>query len=100
MILDVGPKTAKHFDLLLKNVRTIIWNGPMGIAEKYPEGTRALVKAIERARGLKVIGGGDTIAFLRRYHMLKGFSHVSTGGGAMLEFLAGKKLPGVEALKR
>lgn len=99
MILDVGQETAQHFGPVFKSVRTIVWNGPVGIAEQYPKGTYALARAVARARGLKIVGGGDTIAFLRKYSTLKGFSHVSTGGGAMLEFLAGKKLPGIEVLR-
>lgn len=99
---DIGPKTIRLFVSLLRQAKTVIWNGPLGRAEipKFAEGTKAVARALARSNAFTVVGGGDTIAILRRCRLLRGFDHVSTGGGAMLEFLAGKKLPGVEALKR
>lgn len=100
-ILDAGPKTLEIFAKALRGAKTIVWNGPLGMSDlkTFSAGTIALAKVLKRTHAFKVVGGGDTVAVLRRYNLLSGFSHVSTGGGAMLEFLAGKKLPGVEALK-
>lgn len=99
---DIGPKTIGLFVSLLRQAKTVIWNGPMGRAEisEFAEGTKAVARALARSNAFTVVGGGDTIAILRRYRLLRGFDHVSTGGGAMLEFLAGKKLPGIEVLRR
>ncbi|OHA06946.1 MAG: phosphoglycerate kinase [Candidatus Sungbacteria bacterium RIFCSPLOWO2_01_FULL_47_10] len=101
-IVDIGVETRKYFAAVLKPARTILWNGPLGVieAEKFSWGTLEIVKEMKKIRAYKVTGGGETIAFLKRHDLLGAFDHVSTGGGAMLEFLAGKKLPGVEALKR
>lgn len=98
---DIGPETCALFASVVKRARTIVWNGPMGLAEnpKFSHGTKSVAGAIKKAKAFRVVGGGDTVAILRKYGLLKGFDHVSTGGGAMLEFLAGKKLPGIEALK-
>lgn len=105
-IVDIGPKTRKQFSLLAKCARTIVWNGPLGVCEvpAFARGTKKLVDAVGESAAFKVIGGGDTLAVLESPRLLKkiarrGRTHVSTGGGAMLEFLAGKKLPGIEALK-
>lgn len=99
---DIGPKTVRAFLILLRQARTIVWNGPMGLIEvpKFSSGTLNLAKGMKELSAFKVLGGGDTIAFLRKHRALRGFNHISTGGGAMLEFLAGKKLPGIEALKK
>ena len=100
---DIGPRTSKLFNSVIGRARTIIWNGPLGLAEvaKFSHGTRDMAQSIARQKkAFSVLGGGDTIAVLRKYKLLKGFGHISTGGGAMLEFLAGKKLPGIEVLKR
>lgn len=101
MILDLGPKTLELFSQSMRGAKTIVWNGPVGMTdfETFSAGTVAIAKALKKIHAFKVVGGGDTVAVLRKYNLLSGFSHVSTGGGAMLEFLAGKKLPGVEALK-
>lgn len=98
---DIGPKTIDLFVSLLCQANTIIWNGPLGRAEipEFAEGTKAVARALARSNAFTVVGGGDTIAILRRCRLLRRFDHISTGGGAMLEFLAGKKLPGIEALK-
>lgn len=101
-IYDIGPKTRFLFRRVLGDARTIIWNGPLGLVEErgYAAGTLAVAHALARHRGLVLVGGGDTVAFLGRVRLLKRFKHVSTGGGAMLAYLAGEKLPGLEALKK
>ncbi len=100
-IVDIGPKTLKQFSSLLRGSRMIVWNGPLGFAEvpRFAEGTKNLASAIQRIHAFKLVGGGDTIALLNMYHALKGFTYISTGGGAMLEFLAGKKLLSIDILK-
>lgn len=107
--LDIGEDSVKEFSKFIKSAKTIVWNGPMGEFEKpeFAEGTKGILRAIETAysAGAKVIiGGGETILALQKFAPeFFNFSdrvHVSTGGGAMLEFLAGEKLPGIEALKR
>lgn len=102
MILDIGPGTADMYKEILRNAKTIIWNGPMGYTENriFCEGTKAVAEAIAlNKNSFSVIGGGDTLAFLEKESMLDKFSQLSSGGGAMLEFLAGKRLPGLEALE-
>lgn len=100
-IADIGPESRTAFAGLLAGARTVIWNGPMGYAEapELAEGTIALARSIQTIKGFTIVGGGDTIAALARYGLQSGFSHVSTGGGAMLEFLSGKDLPGLIALR-
>jgi 3-phosphoglycerate kinase len=101
-ILDVGPKTAAAFVKKIAVARTIIWSGPLGLIEKkwYAKGSIAIAKAIAKnRRAFSVSGGGETVMFLKQYKLDKKFSFISTGGGAMVDFLAGKKLPGIEALK-
>ena len=101
-IVDIGPAGRKRFVSLLRGAKTVVWNGPLGYAEasEFAKGTIVVAKAIRGLDAFTVVGGGDTVAALGRYKLLKGFSHVSTGGGAMLEYLSGKKLPGLEALKK
>lgn len=101
-IVDIGPATLKLFSSFLSTSSMVVWNGPMGFAEipHFAKGTIHLARAVRRARAFKIIGGGDTIALLRVHRALHGFSYVSTGGGAMLEFLSGKKLSSIEALKK
>jgi phosphoglycerate kinase len=101
-ILDIGPNTARVFNKKIATARTIIWSGPLGFIEKkqYTKGSVALARAIARnRRAFSVSGGGETVMFLKQYQLDKKFSFISTGGGAMVDFLAGKKLPGIEALK-
>lgn len=101
-ILDVGPKTAKIYADHIKKARMVLWNGPLGlVAEKrFRAGSKAVALAIVRnRRAFSVVGGGDTVAFIEKIGLAKKISFVSTGGGAMLEYLAGKKLPAIEALK-
>lgn len=98
---DIGPKTALEFAKIISKAATIIWNGPLGYAElaQCRKGTATIAKAITESGAFSVIGGGDSIEALGQLKMLNKFSFISTGGGAMLEFLSGKKLPGIEALK-
>ncbi len=104
IVLDAGPKTILLFAKELKLAKTIVWSGPLGLFEKKPfdTATKALCRLIGgRGKGhaFVVAGGGDTVDAIRQAHQFSHIDHVSTGGGAMLEYLAGKKLPGVEALK-
>ena len=101
-ILDVGPKTIRAFTQKVVAARTIIWSGPLGFIEKkkYAKASIAIARAIGRnRRAFSVSGGGETVMFLKQYNLDKKFSFISTGGGAMVDFLAGKKLPGIEALR-
>ncbi len=102
-IVDIGERSIRHFSSLLAGAATIVWNGPFGYTEipKFAKGTKMLARAIARSRqALSVVGGGDVIAAVGAPTLLRTFTHVSAGGGAMLAFLAGEKLPGVDALKR
>lgn len=102
-IRDIGPKTQKWYAAEIARSRTIIWNGPMGMFEdpKFAKGSYAIARAIAKnRRAFRVVGGGETVAVVRKLKLEKKISFISTGGGAMLEYLAGKKLPGIEALKR
>jgi 3-phosphoglycerate kinase len=101
--LDIGRRTSAMFAEKISQARTIIWNGPLGLFEKEPYGRGTLEVAraiIKNRRAFSLAGGGETEAFLAENGLNKKFGFVSTGGGAMLDFLAGKKLPGIEALKR
>ncbi|MEK7659459.1 MAG: phosphoglycerate kinase [Patescibacteria group bacterium] len=100
MILDIGPETAKQFSEIIKKSKTVIFNGPLGLAEVevFSAGTKIVLDSIIRSSVFSVIGGGDTLAFVEKLNLLDKFSYVSTGGGAMLEFLAENRLPGLEAL--
>lgn len=102
-IVDFGPKTAKKFSEAVARARMIFWSGPPGMIDKAPygRGTLLLAKAIvKNKRVFSVAGGGETVMFLKKYGLDKKFSFISTGGGAMVDFLAGKKLPGIKALRR
>ena len=98
--LDIGPRTVKNFELKLKGAKLIVWNGPMGVFEfdRFAEGTFAIAAAVAKAEAISIVGGGDSAAAIRRSGLSEQISHVSTGGGASLEFLEGKILPGVAAL--
>ena len=102
MILDIGPDTAEAFAGLIGRAGTIIWNGPVGVFEfdQFGEGTRVLAQAIARSPAFSLAGGGDTLAAIEKYQVEEGISYISTGGGAFLEFVEGKKLPAVEVLEQ
>ncbi len=102
MILDIGPQTAARFAAILEDAGTIIWNGPVGVFEfdRFGDGTRVLAEAIAASGAFSVAGGGDTLAAIDKYGVREGVSYISTGGGAFLEFVEGKKLPAVEMLER
>ncbi|MBU2678273.1 MAG: phosphoglycerate kinase [Gammaproteobacteria bacterium] len=102
LILDIGPQTAERFADILAAAGTIIWNGPVGVFEfdSFGEGTRALAEAIAASDAFSVAGGGDTLAAIDKYGVAGKISYISTGGGAFLEFVEGKKLPAVEILEK
>ena len=101
MIFDIGPETAKRFAGMMQGAETIVWNGPVGVFEfdQFGEGTRILGEAIGASKAFSIGGGGDTLAAIDKYNISDKISYVSTGGGAFLEFLEGKKLPAVAMLE-
>lgn len=102
MILDVGPDTVRRFVERVSTAGTVVWNGPVGVAEipEFSSGTRALGEAVASSGAYSLVGGGDTVAAVDALGLGGRFSHVSTGGGATLEYLEGRELPGVAVLKR
>ncbi|MDP1673400.1 MAG: phosphoglycerate kinase [Burkholderiales bacterium] len=102
LILDVGVKTAKIFADLIANAGTIVWNGPVGVFEydQFAGGTKAIAQAIAASPAFSIAGGGDTLAAVAKYKIADKVSYISTGGGAFLEFLEGRKLPAVEVLEQ
>jgi phosphoglycerate kinase len=101
MALDIGPKTIDQFGRLLKECKTIFWNGPMGVFEKPPfdKGTMAIARLLAESKATTVVGGGESVQAVRKAGVAGRITHVSTGGGASLEFLSGAELPGVTALE-
>ena len=102
MVMDVGPETARTWASRLHEAGTIIWNGPLGVFEfdQFGEGTREIAEGIAKSEAFSLAGGGDTIAAIDKYEVSEGISYISTGGGDFMEFVEGKKLPGVEILKK
>jgi phosphoglycerate kinase len=102
LILDIGPETAARFSEIIAGAGTVIWNGPVGVFEfdNFGAGTKALAEAIASSSAFSVAGGGDTLAAIDKYGVADRISYISTGGGAFLEFVEGKKLPAVEVLER
>jgi len=101
MILDIGPDTAERFAKLIAEAGTVLWNGPVGVFEfdQFGEGTRVIANAIAQSKAYSLAGGGDTLAAIGKYGVEEGISYISTGGGAFLEFVEGKRLPAVAALE-
>jgi phosphoglycerate kinase len=102
MIFDIGPKTANQLVDILKSAGTIVWNGPVGVFEfsQFSEGTKEIAMAIAESDAFSIAGGGDTLAAVAKFNISDDVSYISTGGGAFLEFLEGKKLPAVEILEQ
>jgi phosphoglycerate kinase len=102
MILDIGPKSAAALAALIAKAGTIVWNGPVGVFEydQFGAGTRVIAQAIADSNAFSIAGGGDTLAAIAKYGIADRISYISTGGGAFLEFLEGKKLPAVEVLEQ
>jgi len=101
MILDIGPDTAERLAGVVERAGTVVWNGPLGVFEfdQFGEGTKTLAQAIARSAAFSLAGGGDTLAAIEKYGVEEGMSYISTGGGAFLEFVEGKKLPAVAMLE-
>lgn len=100
MGLDIGPRTVEEYRKEIQRAGTIVWNGPLGVfeIEEFSHGTMEIARAVAESSALSVVGGGHVVSALRKAGVQEGITHISTGGGAALEFLAGKKLPGVEVL--
>jgi len=101
MGVDIGPKTITAYAKIIAGAKTIVWNGPLGVFEidKFAKGTIGIAEAVAASGAISIVGGGDTIAAVRKAGVADKISHISTGGGASLEFLAYETLPGIEALE-
>lgn len=99
-IFDIGPETVEAYNEIIERAKTIIWNGPMGLfeEERFANGTKRLARAIAASDAYSIVGGGDTIAALQKFKLLDRMNHISTGGGAMLAFIEGDEMPGIDAL--
>jgi len=102
LVLDIGPDSAAELARIIKDAKTILWNGPVGVFEidQFGKGTEVVAKAIAESAGFSIAGGGDTLAAIDKYGIKNQVSYISTGGGAFLEFVEGKKLPAVEMLEK
>lgn len=100
MGLDIGDKTVKEFEKVLSTAKTVVWNGPMGVFEmdKYAKGTKAVAEILSKLDAVTIVGGGDSAAAVEKLGYANSITHISTGGGASLEFLEGKVLPGIDAI--
>ena len=101
MGLDIGPASTAAFAAEVAKAHTVLWNGPMGVFEREPfeAGTRAVAAALASCRGTTIVGGGDSAAAVRQFGFEEAMSHISTGGGASLEFVEGRELPAIAALR-
>jgi phosphoglycerate kinase len=102
LIADIGPDTAQRLVKVVDGAGTIVWNGPVGVfeIEQFGDGTKRLAEAVARSKAYSLAGGGDTIAAIVKYGVSRDISYISTGGGAFLEFLEGKKLPAIAILEQ
>jgi len=102
LILDIGPQTARALADTIAKAGTVVWNGPVGVFEfdQFGAGTRTIANAIADSKAFSIAGGGDTLAAIAKYGITDKVSYISTGGGAFLEFLEGKKLPAIEILEQ